>query len=271
MARRTVRQFEGKGFGLFHDREERPNITDFRLHSHSDLYEIILYLEGECVYNVDGNLYKTNPHDFIFSKPFELHMVELNPQVCYDRVILYINKNFFRKHNCEKYLKILENRVPGIGNRIMAGMTDGALEECMRRIEKYSKAGEYDIAEHCVVEFLYLMNEVTEHEGDVYTKNERIRNIIIYINEHLTDELNLDLIADKFYISKNHMCSMFKKCTGHTINSFINYKRVLYARELCAKGQSLMQASVNSGFNSYSSFYRAYQKYIGTAPREDKS
>lgn len=90
--------------------------------------------------------------------------------------------------------------------------------------------------------------------------------ISLYINAHLSDNLSLDILAKEFFTAKNYMCRVFKNYTGYTINQYINYKRILFAQELHKNGQSLLQASMNAGFNSYANFYKAYVKQIGKCP-----
>ena len=74
-----------------------------------------------------------------------------------------------------------------------------------------------------------------------------------------------------FFINKYHLCRIFRSVTGMSINQYLNYKRLLLARSLRREGQTLLEASVNAGFNSYAHFYRMHKKVFGTGPREETS
>ena len=90
----------------------------------------------------------------------------------------------------------------------------------------------------------------------------------MYINDHLAENLSLDMISKRFFMAKQYMCKVFKKNTGYTIYQYISYKRILLAQELHRSGQSLTQASMNAGFNDYANFYKTYIKYTGKSPKQ---
>ena len=78
----------------------------------------------------------------------------------------------------------------------------------------------------------------------------------------------MDELEKEFFISKYHLCREFKKATGHTVVRYINNKRLSKVKELYKNGMSINKACVESGFSSYSSFYKAYLKEYKTIPKE---
>ena len=108
-----------------------------------------------------------------------------------------------------------------------------------------------------------------EHIFLIKSYSLRLQIISNMLNNHYTEDITLDLLHEKFFISKYHLCRAFHKATGLTIHEYIRRKRVTKVRELCAEGMSIGDAAAQAGFNDYSSFYRAYQKEYGTSPRED--
>lgn len=120
------------------------------------------------------------------------------------------------------------------------------------------------------LEFLYLLNHIGEPLTLPTVEDERVKNILLHINENLTGDLSLDCLAETFFINKYHLCRIFKTITGYAINQYVNYKRLLLANELHKKGQSLLEASTNAGFNSYAHFYRMHKKEFGTNPRSQR-
>lgn len=268
MARRDIEIFNERSFGVVHDTDEKPNTINFKLHNHDDIYEVVLLLSGDCEFNVEGNVYRFQDGDIVFTRPFELHRVVCISEKIYDRIILYIKSDYFKKHSCEHYLDIFQNREIGTGNLIPHSMSDYSLNECIKRLLKYCDEGEYDVADNVVYEFLYLINRYKNNPVGCYTKDERVRNIIMYINDNLSETLNLDVLSKKFFITKQYMCQLFKRSTGYTINHYISYKRILLVKELYRSGQSLMEASMNAGFNSYANFYKTYVRLTGETPRQ---
>ena len=99
-------------------------------------------------------------------------------------------------------------------------------------------------------------------------KDGQARDIIRYINEHLKEPLTLEGLAGTFYMSKNHLTSIFKRATGTTVARYILYKRMAVVRGELSAGIPAAEAASNAGFGDYSSFFRAYKKMFGCAPSD---
>ena len=255
------------GFSVVHKLDKDPQTRVYKLHNHDDIYEIVLLLGGDCEFEVEGNTYRLSPRDIVFTRPFELHHIVCRTDKPYERMILYITSGFFEKHGCGAYKDIFENRELGTGNIVPGDINGGEARRCMERIMEYSADGANDIAACTVKEFLYLINKTKRASDDFYTRNERIRDVIVYINSNLSGDLRLDELSRRFYIDKHYLCKCFKKNTGYTVNQYINYKRIMLAQELHRGGKTLLQASMDAGFNSYAHFYKTFIKQTGKSPR----
>ncbi len=262
-----IKILPGHNYTIVHKINDAPDRLEFKLHNHDDIYEIVLLHDGDCEFVVEGNTYKVERRDIIFTRPFELHHIICLTDRTYERTILYLKADFFREHDCGEFLDIFENRELGTGNTVCAALSDNELQSCMGRILKYYNKRAYKAAEGAIYEFLYLLNNAKSIEDNHYAKNERIRDIIVYINNNLTENLKIDEISAKFFIDKYYLCKSFKKNTGYTLNRYINYKRILLVQELHRQGQTLLQASLNAGFNSYAHFYKTYVKQTGQPPK----
>ena len=94
-----------------------------------------------------------------------------------------------------------------------------------------------------------------------------IIDIVKYINNHLSEELSLDIICDRFFISKSHINRKFKKVIGSTVWEYINIKRLLLAKELLHNGISPTNVYLKCGFKDYCTFFRAYKAKFGVSPK----
>ncbi len=256
--------FPNRNFGIQKKLDKHPSNKSFELHNHNDMYEIMLLLQGECKFYVEGNIYKIKPMDILITRPTELHRIYCSPDVPYERIILFVTREYFVKHECSEFLTLFEDRKIGMRN-IISGAQNSAVE-CMERLWLYQSEGAYGVCESVVTEFLYLLSRTPYLPTDINVCDKRIRDIILYINSSLCGELSLDALADRFYINKYYLCKSFKKNMGCTVGQYISCKRVLLAQELYKNGQTLTEAAVNAGFNSYSQFYRAYVRYMGASP-----
>ena len=92
------------------------------------------------------------------------------------------------------------------------------------------------------------------------------QEIMDYLEGNLGEDVDMDALAERFYISKYHMMRLFRRETGTTIHLYITQKRLVKARELIDSGMRATEACYRCGWRSYSSFTRAYGKYFGTTP-----
>ena len=101
--------------------------------------------------------------------------------------------------------------------------------------------------------------------------NPKITDLIQYINTHLTEALDIDMLAGKVYLSKYYMMRLFKEETGCTIGSYINSKRLLLARDLLSQGAPITETCFRCGFKEYSTFSRAYKKEFAETPSRTRN
>jgi AraC family transcriptional regulator len=98
----------------------------------------------------------------------------------------------------------------------------------------------------------------------------RINNILLFIDENLDLELNLETIANIGFYSPFHLHRIFKAITNETINEYITRKRIEKTASILLhkKEISVSELSLQYGFNSNSSFTRTFKKFYGISPTE---
>ena len=88
-----------------------------------------------------------------------------------------------------------------------------------------------------------------------------------YISHHYDEDLNLEMLAEKVYLSSGYLSFIFKKETGMNLNRFIRVFRMEKAKELlCGTGMKVAQISEKVGFANVSYFCRSFREYYGTSP-----
>lgn len=257
------------GFGYAHKIDKKVEPKDFKLHNHRDTQEIYIFIKGNADFIVEGTKYPLHPYDIILAQNFEMHHVSHNDLSEYERITICLNNNFFVKHNCEKYKEILVNRPLGVNNCIPSETAHKyKIPELLKRTEYYlNDENNGETAALCtMIELLYLLNRAGNKSEKTVFHDEQIKDIILYINDRLTENICLDDIASAFFISKGHLCRSFKKHTGYTVNQYITHKRLILVRELVSQGKSWLVASETAGFGNYSSFYKIFCHTYGKSP-----
>ena len=101
-------------------------------------------------------------------------------------------------------------------------------------------------------------------------QDEKIAQILSYINENLNRELTVDQLAERVYLSRYHFMRLFKAQTGTTVHAYVRQKRLLSAARLIREGVPAGQAAAECGFNDYSAFSRAFRESFGVSPGQLK-
>ncbi len=98
---------------------------------------------------------------------------------------------------------------------------------------------------------------------------DQLKYLIHYVNNNYTSELTLEYLAEFFGFSKYHLCRIFKKYTGYTINNYITLLRIERAKDLL-KTTSLPanKICVMVGIEDTNYFYRLFKKHTGQSPNE---
>ncbi|MBP7348396.1 MAG: helix-turn-helix domain-containing protein [Butyrivibrio sp.] len=272
-----------RDFRFFHICDRKK--IDFSYHYH-EFDKIILFLRGNARYIIEGREYELKPYDFVLVNRYDIHKAVVDFTEDYERIILYIRHDFltachaegehpYSLADCLEEARKRKMHVVRFPANISADLYND-LQLLDRDIaeEDRNYAGEL-LTRTDLIRFLIRLNaacmqgETAFHPEARY--NRKIIDIIEYIMEHLGDDLSIDEIADRFYISKYHMMRIFKADTGYSIHQYISEKRILMARNLILEGMPATSASLESGFRDYSSFCRAFKKQLDILPSELKN
>ena len=271
MAEYEKRGYLLENFRLFHLRSEQGESVDYHYH---EFCKLLLLVSGKGNYVVEGQRYRLQPGDAVLIGSRSVHRPELGDDAVYERIIIYISPDFLEKastENCDlteifsgkrgPVLRMMESRRRKVF--AMAAELESELSSDAYGREILSNSALLRL----LVELgRSLRQKDTQKPDPVIPKNPRVQEMMRYIDEHLSEDLDIDLLAEQFYISKYHMMRLFHREVGSTIHNYLSQRRLLYARDLIGKGMRATEACYRSGFRSYSSFTRAYGKHFGTTP-----
>ena len=93
------------------------------------------------------------------------------------------------------------------------------------------------------------------------------QQIVHYLEEHFTEQMSLEQLAQALAYGKSYLCRAFKKDTKTTILDCLNMIRIRRAAELLAySDNSMAQVGEMCGFASPNNFSRVFLKYVGVTP-----
>lgn len=264
-----TRLYTSQGFDGSYARDEAPDPGSFIMHTHFQ-YELFYFISGEAVYHVEGSEYALQPGDILLMRPAEAHYIELKPGVPYERVVVNFDSSLFGDLDPDNsLLRAYTNREAGKGNLYRKeDFTDCNMADFIKLL--------FDNREDhfCIIGVMMLLlcaiNRVFDHAPPAHAQTNTVEyRLLRYINNHLSEELTLDQLAQRYFVSRAQLCRRFKKATGTSVGKYINAKRLVAARTMILSGKKPTEVFSQCGFTDYSTFYRAYCKFFTHSPKDE--
>lgn len=274
------RGYLNEPFRLFHLRDHKKGVYPSHYH---DFLKITMLLEGNVSYVVEGRSYPLVPYDMVLVNRGQIHHPEVKDTLPYERILLYLSPDFLTQFSQEgASLDRCFETAAYHHSQVLRLDQDrqGCLLSLLKKLEHSQNRQHKEFAGSLYsrllcLEFLVQLNRFSSDSNALYvptgTLDYRVSGLISYINDHLQEELSIEMLSSLISISPYHMMRTFKKETGRTIGNYIIEKRLMKARDLIRDGSKATEACYACGFNNYSTFLRAYKEQFGHLPKYQKT
>lgn len=256
-----------KSYGLFYSGENNPNTN---IHTH-ECCEILFCKSGGKNFLIDDKVYSVKKNDLFILNQFEAHKITFEDNERVERYVIQIHPEFiFGFSTGESDLsRCFYQRGSQVSNKLELTEADTVRLMSLLDALRQNRSFGDDVAKNAVMlQLLVFVNEkfLTNHSVADTTKNLQLKNAILYINEHLSEELTLEQIAKSSYISVNQLCKIFRSSLGTTVKKYITGKRISQAKKYLKSGYSVSDTAFKCGFRDYSNFIRVFTKTVGISP-----
>ncbi|GAA0847362.1 helix-turn-helix transcriptional regulator [Paenibacillus glucanolyticus] len=113
-----------------------------------------------------------------------------------------------------------------------------------------------------------LANRSRSETADI-TRTERLKKVILYIQNHYHRPIRLSELAELIPMSEGQFCRFFKSMTGQTPVDYMNSYRVRQAAELLRQPDNkISDIALDVGFGHISYFVRVFRKIMNCTPSE---
>ncbi len=261
-------------YEFHHSYNETPPTVEFHQHP---FYEIFFFISGNVNYIIEGRSYKLRPGDILLTSNADIHRPEVRPGRPYERIVIWLADDFFdhlKRFSGEDFTACFTDAA--LKDYRLIRPDDGTLIRLRQLCEQMSdakfskKLGSAALTQAYLIEFLVRVcrayYDTPESVKNDITEDEKVNQVIGYINENLADSLSLDNLAGRFYISKFYLSRRFKQFTGLTIYQYIMKKRLITARNMLRAGTPVTVSCLQCGFNDYSNFLKAFKREFGENP-----
>ncbi|MBQ8816625.1 MAG: helix-turn-helix transcriptional regulator [Lachnospiraceae bacterium] len=248
---------------------------DHELHCHN-FYEVYYFLEGDVECLVEGQKYNPTPNSMLLLAPHVFHGMKIKSTRPYRRFILYFNPEFLSMERRAFLLSAFPSPIKNPQQKVFFEDIDKfhfshyfETLEHYRHLENPRREQMISIGMEALLTQIIYMSD-TESVLSTDSRLDTVSQITWYLNKNLKENITLDQISQKFFISKHYLNRIFRKATGTTVFDYLLHKRISLAQQLLTGGMNAQDAAIQSGFSDYSTFYRAYVRILGHAPSCDK-
>lgn len=240
----------------------------FAPHHHQDVTELLLLVEGEASYQIDGQPYTAGPGSLVCfnqgvwheerssaDKPFHFYYIgvsgmqvsDLAPNAIIDRsespVVPLMDQSIAIRQRMTEIVRETNGGAPEaawIGN----GLTTALIGELVRLLHHRS--------------------------GRVRTGQSHTQTVAVtkrYIEEHYSANITLERLSGIAYVSPYHLCRLFKKELGCSPIQYMIHRRIEAAQYyLSTTDMTVDKIAKRVGYESDTSFQNAFKKRVGLSP-----
>lgn len=256
-------------------RNERAPL-DSKLHHYHDCYELYYLYSGERYYFIQDQTYHITGGAFVLINPYEIHQTGNLGNFGYDRMLIHFNKELLEDYlavdsdvnpyeNLEKKIHII-SLDPGQQNFVETLLS--AMETEYRNNNQKESA----YIKLTLLQLLLFLNSCKPGANDealpqINATQKTIFEIVGHINNYYYEDITLETISEKYFLSPFYFSRTFKEITGFHFVEYVNNVRIKEAKKLLLNtNMTISDISDAVGFKSNTHFGRVFKNIEGVSP-----
>ena len=259
-------------------RDSSASNAHMQLHSHT-FFELI-YCCNTCgaEYLVGSERYRLRQGDIVFIPPGISHrpLLPENMAQPYERYVLWLSQEFMEnfallfpypfseKQANTGLLRTGETTPAPLGDLFRNGVIEA---------ENQEDGWEAAIIGNTMTLLSQLKRATDGHKLHQLKaeKPQLLDKLTAYVEENYIRSITLADTAKHFYISESTISHLCKEKLGVSFYRYVTQRRLIAAKNLIEKGLLLDDVAMQTGFQDYSGFYRAFKQEYGITPRQYKN
>lgn len=233
---------------------KRPGKFIVDWHSH-DLSQLILAEQGTLHINVDGTCLVLPPWYCVWIPPRLSHEIwSSSPDVT-------LRSLFFESNACKQNFYHTPSVFP----------ISPLLREMIRYTERWNNVTMEDTSEQIFMKAIqHTLPDAMKASVNIKlpsSKNERLVDIIDYLQQHISEKVSVDSLGIQFGISPRSLHRLFVQELGIPFSTYMKMMRIMYAVDLLSQGSnSIAEVAASVGYDSLPTFSNNFVELVGNRP-----
>lgn len=220
------------------------------------------------VNEISSSLPHTDEYDLTLISFYQMHHSDPYIQLLSDELVLQGIGNAFSLQNDNSLCLVITikrqwlavekwiSRQFDIPVRIVNGDPIQSLEEIPKSFQSMQKA-----VEDQSFRSIHRLNDLDDAR--------RMQDIVSYVDMYYMEELSLEKLSNRFFLSREHISRSFKKETGMPLSKYIIKLRIDRAKYLLMEtDESIYSISLLLGYQDEKYFSKLFKKVVGLTPFE---
>lgn len=267
---------------ISYERIQAYESGQFHWHWHPEI-ELTLILKGRMLYQINQDTFQVSAGDALFSNCNTLHsgrMISSASEedceylsITFHPRILYGNDTSLLK---AQYIDCIceGNRLPSLhmdGSEDWHRQAISCLKEIHYAVKHQQSALELRtqiaLSQFWLLLYTWFQERNTSLQPYSLKNQERLQNILFYIQNHYTERITLENIADSVNICRSECCRFFKNQLGETLFQYLMRYRIQQSLPLLSESTlSITEISEQCGFSSPAYYSKIFTRFMEVSP-----
>lgn len=259
---------------FFKIQKDKKNTSMPNYHSH-DKFEIYYLCSGERYYFIKDKTYHVKKGNLVLINEYDIHCTKSIGDAHHKRIVLNFNRSFledFAEKTDVNLYGCFENNINVIelndSEQIyIESLLNTMIDEYSTRMPNYML-----YLQTAVIQLLLFANRhsnISAAPTDIFTNHKVISKAIGYINQNYSDNITLESISERYFLSTYYFSRKFKEVTNISFVDYLNNVRIKEAKELLVKTDfNVTQICEMVGYNNATHFGRVFKKITSISPSE---
>ncbi len=262
----TIEEMSKVDFYISHvdiDADSPFNANETHIHKECEIY---LNLSGDVVFEVENRIYPVSQGSVIITRPYEYHHCIYRSNELHEHYWIT-----FASGKEEEFLDIFFHREKGKDNLII--LNEEELAEMCEVLEGLLKDETDSLLRRIYfLRIFYILSKGKreEHIGSMDGTPDAVTKALLYMDEHLTEDMDIQRLAAVANVSTNTLQRYFKEALDITPFAMLRKKRLIYSMRFLRNGSSVSEAALQSGFADYSNYIQLFRRQFGMTPLQYK-